>query len=85
MLVSRKEAYLAALKLFLRLSRGEKTSLTSSGHVLFMCEASVQRYLKLFYTTGNVALKDHASGPEKMLGEFEQFTVLQTLNIGSAA
>ena len=50
-----------------------------------MCEASVQRYLKLFYTTGNVALKDHASGPEKMLGEFEQFTVLQTLNIGSAA
>lgn len=48
-------------------------------HVLFICEASVQRYRSLFYTTGDVAPKDHASGPEKMLGEFEQFTVLQTL------
>ena len=42
------------------------------GYVLFMSEASV-------YTTGAITPKEHSSGPKKMLGEFEQFTVLQTL------
>ena len=49
------------------------------GYVLFMSEASVNRYLTLFYTTGAVIPKEHSNGPKKMLGEFEQFTVLQTL------
>ncbi len=52
---------------------------TEIGHVLCMCEASVHRYLTLFYLTGAVAPKEHSSGPDKMLSEFEQFTVLQTL------
>lgn len=48
-------------------------------HHLFMCEKSVQRYLTLFQTTGNVAAKDSVREPERMLSELEQFTILQTL------
>ena len=44
-----------------------------------MCEASVSRYLTLFHTTGDVTPRKHSSGPDKMLNELEQFTVLQTL------
>ena len=48
-------------------------------NMLFMCEKSVHRYLTLFHATGCVAPKEHSSGPEWMLGDFEQVTVLQTL------
>ena len=48
-------------------------------NMLFMCEKSVHRYLTLFHATGCVAPKEHSSGPERMLGDFEQVTVLQTL------
>ena len=46
---------------------------------LFMSEKSVHRYISLFQTTGYVDPKKHASGPERILTDFEQCTVLQTL------
>ena len=39
--------------------------------VLFMCEKSVHRYLSLFHSSGSVAPKEHAGGPNKTLNEFE--------------
>ena len=54
-------------------------SCSDIANLLFMCEKSVHRYLLLFYTTGDVAPKKHHTGPEKLLSEFEQFTVLQML------
>ena len=48
-------------------------------HHLFMCEKSVHRYLTQFELTGNVAPKEYIRGPDRMLSEFEQFTILQTL------
>ena len=62
---------------WLAIVRGIST--TEIAHILFMCEASVSRYLTLFHTTGDVAPRKHSSGPDKMLNELEQFTVLQTL------
>lgn len=52
---------------------------TEIASTLFMCEKSVHRYISLFQTTGSVAPKEHASGPDRMLTDFEQCTVLQTL------
>lgn len=46
---------------------------------LFMCERSVQRYLSFFHTTGSVTPKKSTGGPDKILSEFEQFSILQTL------
>ena len=48
-------------------------------HHLFMCEKSVHRYLTQFELTGNVAPKEYIRGPDRMLSEFERFTILQTL------
>ena len=47
-------------------------------HHLFMCEKSVHRYLIQFELTGNVVPKEYIRGPDRMLSEFEQFTILQT-------
>ena len=47
----------------------------NSKHAVYV----VYRYLALFHTTGCVAPKEHNSGPERMLSDFEQVTVLQTL------
>lgn len=48
-------------------------------HHLFMCVKSVHRYLTQFELTGDVAAKEYVRGPDRMLTEFELFTVLQTL------
>ena len=46
-----------------------------------MCisEKSVRRYLKLFYTTGDVKPKTHKHGPPALLGDFEQLTLLRLI------
>ena len=62
---------------WLALIRGMNS--TEIAHHLFMCEKSVRRYLTLFHSTGSVAPKEHRSGPDRMLSEFEQLTMLQTL------
>lgn len=44
-----------------------------------MCilERSVRRYLKLFEQTGDVKLKSARHGPQLLLGEFKQLTLLR--------
>ena len=63
--------------MWLSIVRGKSS--VEIAHELFMCEKSVHRYLSLFHASGSVSSKAHCSGPDRMLGEFEQFTVLQTL------
>ncbi len=46
---------------------------------LLMCEKSVQRYIALFNTTGSVAPKEHKNGPDKVLTEAEQLTLMQSV------
>jgi len=48
-------------------------------NVLFMAERSVYRYLVLFHATGSVEPKEHNSGPDKVLNDLEQFTIMQSL------
>ena len=62
---------------WLNLVRGMTSS--EIADLLFMSERSVQRYLTLFHSTGSVAPKDGSGGPGKVLAEFEEFTVLQSL------
>ena len=47
--------------------------------LLFMSERSVQRYLCLLHSSGSVSPKDSSGGPGKLLTEFEQFAILQSL------
>ena len=44
-----------------------------------MSERSVQRYMEQFHATGTVAPTIQKRGPDKILSEFKQFTILQTL------
>ena len=47
--------------------------------LLYMSERSVQRYMERFHATGTVAPTLQKRGPDKILTEFQQFTILQTL------
>ena len=49
--------------------------------VLFMCKKSVKRYIDLFNFTGSVAPTEHSNGPQRLLTEFEQITVVQSVLI----
>ena len=62
---------------WLNLAHGESPAVIS----LKMCisEKSVRRYLKLFYTTGDVKPKTHKHGPPALLGDFEQLTLLRLI------
>ena len=44
-----------------------------------MCKKSVQRYIDLFNSTGSVAPAKHTNGPQRLLTEFEQLTVVQSV------
>ena len=46
---------------------------------LYVSESSVERYIYLFRTTGDVVPKKQRCGPLPILSEFEELTVLQTL------
>ena len=48
-------------------------------HVLFLSERSVQRYVELYQSTGDVEPRKQKHGPELLLSEFEQITVLQSM------
>ena len=48
-------------------------------HVLFLSEWSVQRYVELYQSTGDVEPRKQKHGPELLLSEFEQITVLQSM------
>ena len=47
--------------------------------LLYMSERSVQRYMERFHATETVAPTLQKRGPDKILTEFQQFTILQTL------
>ena len=49
--------------------------------VLFICKRSVERYLSLYHASGSVAPKNQQHGPPRLLTEFEQVAVLQSLMI----
>ena len=44
-----------------------------------MSERSIQRYMEQFHATGSVVPTAQKRGPDKLLSDFEQFTILQTL------
>ena len=45
--------------------------------LLYVSERSVQRYMEQFHATGTVAPTLQKRGPDKILTEFQQFTILQ--------
>ena len=47
--------------------------------LLFMSQRSVQRYVYLYQSTGDVEPRKQRHGPERLLSEFEQITVLQSM------
>ena len=47
--------------------------------VLFMCKKSVMRYIDLFNSTGSVAPTEQIIGPQELLTEFEQLSVVQSV------
>ena len=56
-----------------------RMSFEEIAEMLFMCEKSVRRYIALFNATGGVSPQDHKNGPDKLLTEFEQLLLLQSL------
>lgn len=47
--------------------------------VLFMSQRSVRRYVDLYLSTGDIEPAKQRHGPEQLLSEFEQLTVLQSM------
>lgn len=47
--------------------------------VLFMSQRSVRRYVDIYQSTGDVEPRKQRHGPEQLLSNFEQITVLQSM------
>ena len=48
--------------------------------LLFVCKRSVERYLSLYHATGSVTpRRQQQHGPPRLLTEFEQISILQSL------
>ena len=47
--------------------------------LLFMSERSVRRYVDLYMSTGGVEASGYRHGPQQLLSDFKQITVLQSL------
>ncbi len=56
-----------------------RMSYAAIADILFMSQRSVQRYVDLYQSTGVVEPKKQRHGPEQVLSEFEQITVLQSM------
>ena len=46
---------------------------------MYVSHSSVERFVHLYHSTGEVGPKQQKHGPERMLDQFEEFTVLQSL------
>ncbi len=57
----------------------QRKSCAEIGQLLYMCEKSVQRYISLFNATGSVSPKEHKNGPDRVLSEIEQLTLMQSV------
>ena len=62
---------------WLHILRGMSTEEISD--VLFVSEKSVRRYPSLNYSTGDVAANHQQHGPQGILTEFKQISILQSL------
>ena len=47
-------------------------------HDMYVSHSSVERFVHLFHTTGDVTLLQQKHEPDQQLSEFEEFTVLQS-------
>ena len=47
--------------------------------LLHVSERTVRRYVALFYRSGDVRQRTHKNGPRRLLGEFEQLTLLRLI------
>ena len=61
------------------LSIAQKMSPSTISQLLCVSERSVRRYLKLFEQTGDVEPKTQRHGPQLLLGDFEQLTLLRLI------
>ena len=57
----------------------KRKSYAEIGNLLYMREKSVQRYIALFNTTGSVAPRVHKHGPDRVLSEIDQWTLIQSV------
>ena len=62
---------------WLYLAHNRSTSEISS--LLLLSERSVRRYVSLFYQTGNVEPQSQRHGPQKLLGDFGELTLLHII------
>lgn len=56
-----------------------RRSSSQISELLLLSERSVRRYISLFYQTGDVEPKSQRHGPQKLLGDFGQLTLLQII------
>ena len=56
-----------------------RRSSSQISELLLLSERSVRRYISLFYQTGDVEPKSKRHGPQKLLGDFGQLTLLQII------
>ena len=61
------------------LSLAHNRSSSEISNLLLLSEHSVRRYISLFHQTGNVEFKSQRHGPEKLLGDFGQLTLLHII------
>ena len=47
--------------------------------LLHLSECTLRRYITIFQQTGDVKPKQHRHGPLRLLGDFEQLTLLQII------
>ena len=59
--------------------RLQNKSVEAVARDLYIAPRTVERWVKLFDTTGNVSPKESTHGPPRKLSEFEELTVLQSL------
>ena len=64
---------------WLHLIRG--LSISEIADVLFICKRSVERCISLYHATGSVAPTNQQHGPPRLLTEFEQISILQSLMV----
>ena len=61
------------------LSMAHKMTPSAISQQMCISERSVRRYLRLFELTGDVQPKSQYHGPQPLLGEFEQLTLLRLI------
>ena len=61
------------------LSLAHNPTASEISNLLLLSQRSVRRYISLFHQTGNVEPKSQRHGPQKLLGDFGQLTLLHII------